>query len=271
MIKIRRNFKQFFTKYKCIVVIGLIALAISVSYMIYSYKISNLLCIESIYSFLNNLSISYIAALIFFIVQVYIPEKTNKKKSMQILNNQFVDLIEFVDSIILLTEKYFEIGTKGAKILWNDSTKILFLKYSKNNVPNFVIFSETDLIKKNDIFAEKLYKIKGLPIINYCDYNILRKLSEIEKNDFFQDLNQVVEYANSDITFNKFIAERNRMKTLLDEFRKLCNISKCNLSIEYMNDKEKELYIQIIKELQGSNKEIKLIETANKIMNQHES
>ncbi len=271
MIKIWENFKQFLKKYTCISAIGFIALAISVSYIIYSCKISNHICIESIYSFLNNLSISYIAALIFFIVQVYIPEKNDNKKLMQILNNSFVDLIEFVDSIILLTEKYFEIGTKGTKILWNDSTKILFVKYSKNNSSNLRLFSKEELINQEKVFSKKVYKIKKLPLINHCDYDILLKLSEIEKNDFFQDLNQVVEYANSDITFNKFIAERNRMKTLLDEFRKLCNISKCNLSIEYMNDKEKELYIQIIKDLKSSNKEIKLLETANKIMNQHES
>lgn len=265
-MKMIKSVQKFYKKNKRISQIGILALVISGSYVL-TYNMPDYFGIEPIYSFFNNVSISYIAALIFFVVQIYIPEEDNKKKSMQILRNQFEGIIEFVDSIILLSEKYFEIGTKGAKILWNDSEKILFVRYSKNEEKGLKlrVFTEKELTEQKTVFGRKLKEIKELSVINYCDYEVLKKLTEIEKNKFFDILNTVVQFADTDLSFDNFIKEKNSMKTLLNEFRMLCDIPKHNLCIEDMNDKEKKMMIQAISDVHDN---CVSLENVNKIMNE---
>lgn len=262
-----KNVIKFYKKNKGISRIGIIALIVSVSYAL-TYNMPDYLGIEPIYSFFNNVSISYIAALIFFVVQVYIPEEDNKKKSMQILRNQFVELIEFICSVILLSEKYIEIGNKGAKILWNDSSEILFVKYSKNEVIKGLklrVFTKKELKEQGKIFDKKLKEIKGLSVINYCDYGVLEKLTEIEKNKYFENLDTVVQYADTDLSFDNFIKEKNNMKSLVNEFRILCGIPEYKLNIEDMNDKEKEIMIKAIRDVHDN---CISLESINKILNE---
>lgn len=261
-----KSVQKFYKKNRKISQIGILALVISGSYVL-TYNMPDYFGIEPIYSFLNNVSISYIAALIFFVVQVYIPEEENKKKSMRILSNQFVGLVEFIDSIILLSEKYFEIDIKGAKILWNDSAEILFVKYSSDEETKGLklrVFTEKELREQKNVFSRKLKEIKELSVINYCNYEILEKLAEIEKNKFFDILDTVVQFADTDLNFDNFIKEKNSMKILLNEFRILCDIPKYNLSIEDMDDKEKKMMIQAITDVHDN---CVSLENINKIMN----
>ena len=71
-----KSVQKFYKKNRKISQIGILALVISGSYVL-TYNMPDYFGIEPIYSFLNNVSISYIAALIFFVVQVYIPEEEN--------------------------------------------------------------------------------------------------------------------------------------------------------------------------------------------------
>ena len=62
--------------------------------------------IESWYSLLNNISISYIAALIFYVLQVYKPECENSKKAYMTLEPLFLELIQFIEVTIACCRKY---------------------------------------------------------------------------------------------------------------------------------------------------------------------
>ena len=73
---------KFYKKNKAISNIGVIALVIALSYAI-TYNMPDYFGIESYYSLANNICISYIAALIFYVVQVYIPEDRNQKKCIK--------------------------------------------------------------------------------------------------------------------------------------------------------------------------------------------
>ena len=86
--------------------------------------------IEPFYSFLNNISISYLAAVIFYVVQVYIPSEEDEKKSLEILKPKFQQLIEFIEITILVYEKFVKIKDKGVNIEWTEKDKIYF-RYHK--------------------------------------------------------------------------------------------------------------------------------------------
>lgn len=104
-----------------------------------TYNMPDYFGIEPFYSWLNNLAISYIAALIFFIVQVYIPEERNEKKCMEILKNNFADLTRFVDITIWVCEKYITVKEKGAELHWNGDNEKYTLNISNVGNPRHII------------------------------------------------------------------------------------------------------------------------------------
>lgn len=72
--------RHFYFSNKEISIIGIICILISVSYMI-TYNMPDYFGIEPFYSWLNNLAISYIAALIFFIVKYMFQRKEIRKNA----------------------------------------------------------------------------------------------------------------------------------------------------------------------------------------------
>jgi len=221
-----KTIKNFYVKNKWISRIGIVSLIISLSYVII-YDMPDYFGIEPIYAFLNNVSISYIAALIFFVVQVYISDERNKKSSMQILSNEFTKLIEFVEVAILLCEKYIEVKDKGVNIHWNAETETIYFKYKKSSAKSYTLqkYSKNELQNLKSEFNKILRNIKEMPVIQYCDYEILEKLTEIEKNNLFQTLENVVRLANAELSFNGFHNNIKDMKSLINEFKMLCSFT----------------------------------------------
>ena len=65
--------KRFIKNNILIFWLGVLSAIISISYAI-TYNMPDYFGIEGWYSLLNNLAIGYLAALIFYIIQVYIPQ-----------------------------------------------------------------------------------------------------------------------------------------------------------------------------------------------------
>lgn len=218
-----KNIKNFYKRNKWISRIGICALLISLSYVI-TYNMPDYLGIEPIYAFLNNVSISYIAALIFFVVQIYIPEERNRKKCMQILSSKFEKLIAFVEVTILVCEKYFKIKDKGAEIHWNTDPEMICFKYSKNSNKSYTFqsYSARELKNLKNEFGMLIKAIKEMPIIQYCDYDVLEKLTEIEKSTLFDGLVNVISFASTEVKLDSFNNNMEEMKKLINDFKKLC-------------------------------------------------
>lgn len=96
--KLKDMIGKFVKEYRIISLLLLICIAINISYAI-TYYMPDYFGIEGWYSLINNISISYVAAFVFFIFQVYIPQKRKEKKSFSILEN---DLREVIDDVDLL-------------------------------------------------------------------------------------------------------------------------------------------------------------------------
>lgn len=218
---------KFYKKNKAISNIGVIALVISLSYAI-TYNMPDYFGIESYYSLVNNICISYIAALIFFVVQVYIPEDRNQKKCMEILKNKFADITKFDEIAVLLCEKHISMNEKGATINWNGDGEKIYLKVKasdKSNGSELIKYTKNELLNWKNAFNEKLKVINESAVINYCDYEVLEKLSEIEKQDFFTLFSNIIRFSNSDIGIQGAEDSIKRFKEINEELKQMCSIS----------------------------------------------
>ena len=108
--------KKFIKRNVLISIFGLISAVIVISYAI-TYHMPDYFGIEGWYSLFNNISISYIAALIFYIFQVYKPECDKQKRVHMILNPAFSDLIEYMETAIACCRKYISINENGIVVI----------------------------------------------------------------------------------------------------------------------------------------------------------
>ncbi len=191
-MKIINGIKQFFLSNKGISIIGILSVMISMSYVL-TYKMPDYFGIEPLYVWINNIAISYVAAMIFFVVQVYIPEQKSKKQCMEVLKNNFIDLAKFIDLTILVCQKHIEIKDKGAKLLWNGdgNEEKIYIKYSSFNDINK--FSDRSYTKKEvynlaNKYNKKIEKIKQSSVIKFCDYELLEVLTKLETINFYANI-----------------------------------------------------------------------------------
>ncbi len=238
-----RTIFKFYKANKEICHIGIVALVISLSYAC-TYYMPDYLGIEPFYSFFNNLSISYIAAMFFYVVQVYIPEERNKKKSMEVLKNNFAELTQFVDYAILMCDKHIKIKEKGATILWNDEGEQIFLNYKKVNSdekPCMKKYNKFELLDWDNQFTKKISRIKETAVINYCDYEVLQELSELEKVHFFSELNCVIKYADTDLNFQSFVHKLDRIREVNNKLKELCLVTQQYQLVEVCEKDKKKM------------------------------
>ena len=225
-MKIIKKVKQFYLTNKGISAIGIVSIFISISYLL-TYKMPDYFGIEPLYAWLNNFAISYIAAMIFFVVQVYIPEQNNKKHCMEVLKNDFMDLARFIDLTILVCQKHVKIKETGADLLWNSEEEKIYFKYSKlDDAKSFSLGSYTkseiyDLGKKCN---KKIDKIKGSPVIKFCDYELLEILTKIEASNFYKTLQQTVMLAKTETNLQGFNEALNGLQELVEEMKRVCMI-----------------------------------------------
>lgn len=228
----------FYKKNKAISNLGIIMLIISFSYAI-TYNMPDILGIEAYYSLLNNICISYVAALIFYVFQVYIPEKRNNNKFMEIMTNKFFDFIKLNEIILLLCDKHIIINEKGVIISWNGDGEKIYLKVKTSTDPKsseLIYYTKQQLLDMKKEYSRKLNEIKESTLINYCDSEILEKLSEIEKQDFYTTFANIIRFANSDIGFIDARDSINYFKKLNEELKQLCSVS----TIRYLEEVSKE-------------------------------
>lgn len=158
---------KFVKEYRIISILLLICIAINISYAV-TYYMPDYFGIEGWYSLINNISISYVAAFIFFIFQVYIPQKQKEKKSFSILENDLRKVIDDVDLlcrfVLLLSDLdgdeinlkcdnldepiYYKIKrNKGAPIIQHDDARQKLQSYEKT------ILNKIENIKNNSQFS----------------------------------------------------------------------------------------------------------------------
>lgn len=189
--------------------------------------------IENWYSLLNNISISYIAALIFYVLQVYKPECDNSKKAQVILEPLFLDLIKFIEITIACCRKYVFIDENDKIEIkwWDKEQKILYfvpiITGSNDHSNNSAIRKSVAELKQIDsIYKSKIREIKERIDFRDCDPDILSVLSKLEATDFFRNtVIAALMFDRSIVKFSGFQHSVDQFEIIKDEFKKCCGIT----------------------------------------------
>ncbi len=224
--------KKFIKRNRIISFFGLISVVISASYAI-TYNMPDYFGIESWYSLFNNISISYIAALIFYILQVYKPECDNSKKAHVILNPLFLDLIKFMEVTIACCRKYVSVSDTGHIVInwWDKEQKVLYIAPTVEDSngeshETAVRKSELELRKIDDIYKSKIREIKDRIVFRDCDTDILYALSKLEASDFFKfTIVSALKLDRGFVTYSGFPSSVDKFEVLKDEFKRCCGIT----------------------------------------------
>lgn len=233
---------KFIKRNTIISVFGFISAAISISYAI-TYNMPDYFGIESWYSLFNNISISYIAALIFYILQIYKPECENHKRAQRILTPLFSDLIQFIEITIACCRKYVSTD-KDNKITidwWDKEQKVLYftpISDSSNNHRPAIRKSADELKQLENIYKSKIKEIKERIDFRECDPNILIVLSKLESTDFFKlTINVAIQCEGSFFTFPNFQEQVNALEAIKDDLKSGLGIT-CRYDVRNPEDIE---------------------------------
>lgn len=234
--------KKFVKKNRIISIFGLISILIAVSYAV-TYNMPDYFGIEGWYSQLNNISISYIAALIFYILQVYKPECENSKRAHMVLEPLFLELLQFIEVTIACCRKYVSIDEDGKIIIdWTDKEgKVIYFVpvVTGSDVHRPAIRKEkTDLIKLQDIYKSKIQEIKEKISFKECDPDIINSLSNLEASDFFKSVIATATiFEGTFIKFAGFQDSVDKFEIIKDEFKACCGIT-CKYEVRNAEEME---------------------------------
>ena len=216
---------KFYHKNKKISNIGIVAFVICISYIV-TYNMPDYFGIEPFYSFFNNISISYLAAVIFYVVQVYIPSEEDEKKSLEILKPKFQQLIQFVEITILVYKKFVKVKAKGVNIEWTEKDKIYFRYHTigseKNSSPR--CYTRQEMLNLQNTYKQHLNEIRDSSVFRYCEYELVREITELEECGVFNNFVSMVSLANTEITFSDIDKSIERIRPHIEYLKKKMNI-----------------------------------------------
>ena len=182
--------------------------------------------IEPFYSFLNNISIRSLAAVIFYVVQVYIPSEEDEKKSLEILKPKFQQLIEFIEITILVYEKFVKIKDKGVNIEWTEKDKIYFRYHKvgteKSSSPR--CYTKQDMLNLQNTLKKHLDDIRESSVFRYCENEVVHEISQLEECGVFNNFVLMVLLADTEISFANMDDGINKMRPHIEYLKKKIGI-----------------------------------------------
>lgn len=218
---------------------------------LYSKGFSN----GSIYEIAVNLSYSFLAAVIFYVLQTVIPDNKRKRKAKIILQgsvNKIADKLDFLVAFsnLVLTFENDAVTIKGVK-----EGDIIYFRKTKNQQviqtqENYREFFQTCIeIIKNDIQF-----LKSNSLYSFLDENLITVIAEIEKETFsnFRSLGQLYpvckRYQNLQEDINRLDEYYSRLSVYIDD--------KGRWSAEFLNEDEIRENIKLRRMHEPSNKAV---------------
>lgn len=215
------KYKKSISKDTIIFLICVVALFIIVAYAA-TYYMPDYFHIEGWFSMLTNIAISYVAAVFFYLFQVYLPEKRKAKLAIEANRSLLYDMQKKLIITGLVMEKYFSIENNHLTISWNGRNEdVLYFGYSvngndgkKNATP--CSYSKNDFQNLKRSFTDKINQIKQSVYAPYFDDDLLKLLSDLEMTGLFDSIQTYIRFYNSDIGINGIKKDINDMRNFAD-------------------------------------------------------
>lgn len=136
-----------------------------------------------------NIAISYVAAYIFFLLQVYIPSKVNHNHSMTILKEEIEKYINLVK--LLLTILMTVTISSGGKITIKKQRELYIVEKKENRI--FCFTFEESYKKLLELIEVKHSELISNPMINFMDKRIFEFIYSISVKDIISLSNNICE------------------------------------------------------------------------------
>lgn len=153
-----------------------------------------------IFKILENLSLAYIAAFIFYLLVEFIPKRKASKTAFKIIQPSFVSIYLNMGRIISPLKMIFELDKENCKIKLNElqTLKLYKPEYEKtyycsikslsdksdNSSDKGIFRFHVDLPKLANSIAKEISEIIKLPLITNLDYKLVELISSIESCEF---------------------------------------------------------------------------------------
>lgn len=214
-------------------IIGIVSLLIIIAYAA-TFYMPDYFHIEGWFSMLTNIAISYVAAVFFYLFQVYLPEKRKAKLAIEANKSLLYDMQKKLIITALVMEKYFFIENKHLIISWNGrNEEVLYFGYrdngdsgKKNATPCSYSKDDFQNLKRN--FTDIISKIKQSVYAPYFDDDLLKLLSDLEMTGVFHSLQTYLRLYNSDIGIYSIEKDIKDMRGFADRIG-VYTESKCDL------------------------------------------
>lgn len=158
---------------------ALACIIILIVYILFNEFSENRICL-----ILVNLSFSYIAAVIFYIVQVAMPNKQKAEKALTTSQGDLLNVYEELEMIIIYIDEFWKL--EGDKLTIKElDNNVHYYLYEKNNTKykkwvyyNAYISLHIQRLKNN------LEKLRNRRLYEYLPEELIDNISEIENEDF---------------------------------------------------------------------------------------
>lgn len=151
-----------------------------------------------------NIGISYVAAYIFYIIQIYIPSVINHNHGLFITKRHIENYINDIQKLILVVDA-LKIQKKDWNAIEEEDCSFFIINESTNEIFK-ITFLKTYLRLKKQIIAE-LNELQTNPLLNYLDSNLSELLYMLPIKEFLVMSDNIYEQMhrliNVDIIDNK--------------------------------------------------------------------
>lgn len=134
---------------------------------------------------LYNIAISYVAAYIFYIIQVHIPFEINNQHGMQLIKNDVINNINDIKLLLLLiSELTVQTESNGKYLSVKNSSKSFYIiEHSKKQILKITFLETYHKLKERIIMQNE--QILSHHAISYLDLYIVELLSALPIDEIF--------------------------------------------------------------------------------------
>ncbi len=161
-----------------------------------------------------NISISYIAAYIFYLIQIYIPSVSNHKHSFKMTKIHIEKYINAIKVLMLIADDYRD-SQKDCSNITEDFGPFYIIEDSTNEIFK-ITFLDTYMRLKERIESQQ-HEILSNPLFNYLDNNLSELLCILPTKELFiicdNIYEQIYKSTNAEIIDN---GASNKAKMIID-------------------------------------------------------
>lgn len=222
MLKIRKEFKKFIKSNKLLTISAIISIIFITVYQYTKDLPEYIQHMGPIYDIMNNLTLAYVGSFIFYILQVYIPERKNNIKINSFIKNKIVTIEHNMIYPLLLVCKKEKINWDSEKIIYDDYIEDNCFKLTAENTDLLDFSFEKDMLhNQNNTYLKIIFNYiehlqnninKMYTYAPYLDIKLIEILNEIENSEYHDFFSLIKEHKNE-------ILERFKGKLELSEER----------------------------------------------------